>query len=241
MRECSPIWYLLKKNVPMKFQLNIEAISTIDEIASAWSNADFAALLALLDYPDADPNSSKEELRELLFMAIADFAPPEAAAIVLTYLLADQLTAGQIQQISHDMLIDKISEEYPDLALHYPLFNTNELLYKAYNGKFPHVKATVIELKFKAQGSDEVAVTRELLLRAFREQLSDRNVIKRLFAEQLVGKEPFPEAEHIIWELHPQGDDRYTLITSEYWLADDDFLATSFAGELAELKEAKHH
>ncbi|PSR12986.1 MAG: hypothetical protein DA408_14835 [Bacteroidetes bacterium] len=225
----------------MKFQLNIEAISTIDEIADAWSNADFVALLDQLNYPDADPPSSKEELRELLFMAIADFAPPEAAAIVLTYLLADQLTAGQIQQISHDMLIDKISEEYPEIALHYPLFNTNELLYKAYNGKFPHVKATVIELEFKPQDQDEVVVTKELILQAFREQLSDRNVITRLFAEQLTGKEPFPEAEHIIWELHTLGNDRYTLITSEYWLADDDFLATSFAGELAELKAEKHH
>jgi hypothetical protein len=48
-------------------------------------------------------------------MAITDFEPNEAA-IVLDYKLSDSLNEGQIQQISNDMLIDKISEEYPDDA-----------------------------------------------------------------------------------------------------------------------------
>jgi hypothetical protein len=46
-------------------------------------------------------------------MAITDFEPNEAA-IVLDYKLSDSLNEGQIQQISNDMLIDKISEEYPE-------------------------------------------------------------------------------------------------------------------------------
>jgi hypothetical protein len=49
-------------------------------------------------------------------MAITDFEPNEAAAIVLDYKLSDSLNEGQIQQISNDMLIDKISEEYPEIC-----------------------------------------------------------------------------------------------------------------------------
>jgi hypothetical protein len=49
----------------------------------------------------------KENLSELLSMAITDFEPNEAAAIVLDYKLSDSLNEGQIQQISNDMLIDK--------------------------------------------------------------------------------------------------------------------------------------
>jgi hypothetical protein len=40
-------------------------------------------------------------------MADTDFEP-ESAAIVLDYKLSDSLNEGQIQQISNDMLIDKI-------------------------------------------------------------------------------------------------------------------------------------
>jgi hypothetical protein len=67
-------------------------------------------------------------------MAITDFEPNEAAAIVLDYKLSDSLNEGQIQ-ISNDMLIDKISEEYPEIAMALYIISINR--FKAYNGKFP--------------------------------------------------------------------------------------------------------
>jgi hypothetical protein len=39
--------------------------------------------------------------------------------------LSDSLNEGQIQQISNDMLIDKISEEYPDSDAG-PLYHINQ-------------------------------------------------------------------------------------------------------------------
>jgi hypothetical protein len=42
--------------------------------------------------------------------------------------LSDSLNEGQIQQISNDMLIDKISEEYPEIAMQAPLYHINQLL-----------------------------------------------------------------------------------------------------------------
>jgi hypothetical protein len=44
--------------------------------------------------------------------------------------LSDSLNEGQIQQISNDMLIDKISEEYPEIAMQAPLYHINQLLLK---------------------------------------------------------------------------------------------------------------
>jgi hypothetical protein len=86
-------------------------------------------------------------------MAITDFEPNEAAAIVLDYKLSDSLNEGQIQQISNDMLIDKISEEYPEIAMA-PLYHINQLLFKAYNGKFPNAKATVMEFSVMPSKED---------------------------------------------------------------------------------------
>jgi hypothetical protein len=56
---------------------------------------------------------------------ITDFEPNEAAAIVLDYKLSDSLNEGQIQQISNDMLIDKISEEYPEIAMGFYIISIN--------------------------------------------------------------------------------------------------------------------
>jgi hypothetical protein len=85
-------------------------------------------------------------------MAITDFEPNEAAAIVLDYKLSDSLNEGQIQ-ISNDMLIDKISEEYPEIAMQAPLYHINQLLFK-YNGKFPNAKATVMEFSVMPSKED---------------------------------------------------------------------------------------
>jgi hypothetical protein len=64
------------------------------------------------------------------YLDFTDFEPNEAAAIVLDYKLSDSLNEGQIQQISNDMLIDKISEEYPEIAMQAPLYHINQLLLK---------------------------------------------------------------------------------------------------------------
>ncbi len=107
-------------------------------------------------------------IEEILFMAISDFEPEEAATIVLNYKLSDFLNDNQIEQISHEMLIDKISEEYADISLHHQLFNINQLLYKAYNGTFPNAKATIVD--FEIQPNENI--TKETVLKTFNAPLA---------------------------------------------------------------------
>ncbi|MFZ1526238.1 MAG: hypothetical protein WAT22_15560, partial [Saprospiraceae bacterium] len=127
----------------MKIQVKILNIKTVNELPGYWTNEDFIQLLDKMDLPDAD-KVKPEELRELLYMAITDFEPSEAAEIILTYKLGDQLTAGQIQDISHEMKDEKIAETYANPSFHYDLFNINQLLYRAYKGKFPNTEASII-------------------------------------------------------------------------------------------------
>ena len=119
----------------MKYAIKIHKISTVNTLPDAWNISDYKELLEKFGFADAQGNDS-EELQDLLFMAITDYEPNEAAAIVLTHKLSEHLTEGQIEQLSHEMLLDKISEEYPEIGLHKDLFSVNQLLYKAYNGKF---------------------------------------------------------------------------------------------------------
>jgi hypothetical protein len=220
----------------MKYAISINSIKTINELEGAWTNADYIELLRRFDYPDAgklNPN----ELKEYLFMAIADFDPNEAAAIILNYKLSEVLGEGQLLNLSHEMLREKVSENYSDISLHKPLFNINQLLYKAYNGKFPSTKATIIEFEMRGEPDDQTEITKELVLKAFKISIRDNNLLKRLFNDQLDGKAAFPEAESIIWDLNNNGDSQYVITTSEKWLTKEDFKMMEFECNVIPFKD----
>lgn len=214
----------------MKFQIKINSFKTLDEVKEYWSNDDYVQLLDLFGFPDA-ATADQDSLRELLLMAITDFEPNEAAAIVLEYKLSEDLSKGQIDQISNDMLLDKISEEYPEIHLHSTLFYINQLLFKAFNGKFPNIKASQFECTITpVEKGEEIELTKEAILKLMAEGLSESNLIKRLFTEKMAGKDPFPEAEDILWNIDSQDGKNYKILTSDYWLSKDDVIADEFDG-----------
>lgn len=225
------------KNAIMKFKIEIINIKAVEEIANYWTKQDYIKLLEKFDYPDAG-DSEIDNLRELLFMAITDFEPRDAAIIVLEYKLADVLTEGQIQQISVDMLLDKVCEEYREISLHATLFHINQLLFHAFNGRFPNAKATVLEFKIVSEeGESQSELTKENVLKLFSNGLSDRNIIKRLFHLAMDENAVFPEAEHILWDLKTTDNFNYKLTTSEYWLNKENILTSDFEGEILPVKE----
>ena len=206
----------------MKYAIKIHKISTVDEIPDAWNVEDFKVLLTRFDFANNEVNNLKE-LRELLFMAIADKDPSEAAKIVLDYRLSDHLNEGQIDSLSYEMLVDKISEEYPKIFLHKELFNVNQLLYKAFNGKFPNTKATIVDFEITPFLHADKIITKEIVLKCFAKNLDTHNLIIRLFGKQLNAEEAFAEANDIIWDLH-YTERGYRFITSEYFMSKDEFL-----------------
>ena len=223
----------------MKFNISIKNVTTVEEISNYWQNQDYINLLERFDFPDA--NTVKlENLREMLHMAITDFEPNEAAGIVLTYKLSERLNEGQIAQISNDMLLDKVCEEYPEIDLHYDLFNINQLLYKAYNGKFPNAKATVVDFSMISKDGYDKEITKEIVLKSFNNGISDRNLIKRLFAEQMSTDKEFVEAEAVLWELNKKDSTNFTITTSEYWLNKEDVVIPDFEGDCLLPKEVEN-
>lgn len=223
----------------MKYNIIIKSATTVDEIKEYWSTKDCITLLEKFNYPDA-AKADQNSLKELLLMAITDYEPNEAAAIVLDHVLSDQLSEGQIHQISNDMLLDKIAEEYPEISLHVKLFHVNQLLFKAFNGKFPNTKATVIECTITpADKSGKTELTKEAILVLLGAGLSESNLIKRLFGEPMSGNKTFPEAESILWETNASENDHFKIITSEYWLSKDDFTSHEFDGEYFKAEESE--
>jgi len=206
----------------MKYTMKIHKVMSVDELEGAWTNEDLKELLVRFEFPDAEQLKTTD-LKEYLFMAISDYEPNEAAAILLDYKFSDVLAEGQIDNLSHEMLRVKVSENYTDIRLHHDLFNINQLLYKAYNGKFPQAKANIVEFELTDEQNGPVELTKETVLKALSQGLSEKNLMNRLLGDQLEGRAPFPEAEGIVWDLQNKGKNFYSVTISEKWLAKNDF------------------
>jgi hypothetical protein len=215
----------------MNFTIKLKKIRTIEKIEGYWKMEDYINLLELFDYSDAT-SIPEAELFDMLSMAISDFEPDEAAETVLTYKLNTVLKEGQIKNLSHEMLEDKVAEEYPNISLHYPLFNINQLLYEAYNGKFPKTLASVLDIELSFESN--LDITKEVVLRTISDLLSEKSLLKRLFNEQLNSEKELNDAESIIWDLKPMGENIYQLISSDYWMNKEDFEIEEYSGVLRE-------
>ena len=215
----------------MKFTIKVNEVKSIDEITGYWTDDDYINILEELEFSDTI-SSNPSELRELLEMAISDFEPHESAEILLRYKLKEELNGGQIQNLSHEMADDNEAEGNSDIALHYTLFNINQLLYAAFNGIFPNAKATKVEFELSFKEDPKIIVTKELALKAVCSGFSENSPILRLFENQLNGKEPFTDAEKIVWELHNAGSSTYTMITSNYWINKEDFVEREFSNSI---------
>ncbi|GAA4495545.1 hypothetical protein GCM10023172_07430 [Hymenobacter ginsengisoli] len=198
-------------------------------LPNAWQSADYLALLTKLDYENPEA-IAPAELKEMTQLALTDLEPAEAAEVVLGYLFPDDLTKGQLDQLAHQLQTEKLWEENPNFALHQGFFNATQLLYEAYNGKFPHPQAVEFKVKLTAASPADLAVLDQepaaTLLRLLAPGLSDRTLLHRLFSDQLAGGD-FPEATSILWQLTPseQTDTSvvYDIISSDYWLEDFKF------------------
>ncbi|GAB3584977.1 hypothetical protein [Hymenobacter daeguensis] len=200
--------------------------STLTELPNTWQNHDYRALLAKMSYDNPEA-ISEAELKEMCLMAFTDLEPREAAEVVLGYLFAEELSAGQIANLAHQMLTEKLWEENPELPLHKGFYQATQLLHDAYNGTFPATKAVEFQVKCTATNAADLAVftpgPAAPLLRLLAPGLSAKALINRLFSAQLAG-DKFEEAAAILWQLtiSAQSADAITfdVVSSAYWLED---------------------
>ena len=215
----------------MKIKVKISGIKYVNEIESYWTHKDFINLLKAFDFEEVD-GVPTEELKEMLYMAITDFEPEEAAMKLLEYKLGGQLNKGQIQSLSYEMMEDKVAEEYPEPELHFDLFNINQLLFKVFNGTFPNTEASIIGIEIDKEDLGALEMTEEIMTKLVSGCLTGKSIIKRLYSEQIEGKVPFDDASKFIWTLTKMNDSKYELITSRYWIEKEDIIETEYESNI---------
>ena len=210
--------------------------NAIQELPNSWSNQNYLDLLDLMDYGDTSELES-EELKEMCLMSLTDNDPEDAAKILLEYVFKGRLTKGQIDNLSNEMLDEKIWEEYADLSMHEEFFNVNQLLYEAYNGKFPHPEAVRFQVKITAINNEEFSILEKFpeaaLLRLLVSGMPENTLIFRLFEEQITGGK-FSDAKDIIWQIKidfvNEKERVVEVISSSYWFHDFKYI-TKFEGD----------
>lgn len=227
-----------------KFTVERLTFATLTELPNTWQNTDYRALLEKMNY-DNPAGISEAEVKEMCLMSFTDLEPREAAETVLGYLYPEELNAGQIENLSHQMLTEKLWEENPELPLHKGFYQATQLLHDAYNGTFPATKAVEFQVKVTAENPEDLAVfatePAAPLVRLLAPGLPDNALINRLFAPQLEG-DAFAEAKSMLWQLTEKektaNSITFDVVSSAYWLEDFKYADTYEASTHADAEVA---
>ena len=208
-----------------RFEVTVLEFSVLTELADEWGASDFVALLEKMEYGDTT-GMSDSDLREMCLLSLQEREPALAAALVLEHDLGSDLRKGQIIQLAHRMVEEKLWEEYPDLALHERLFHVASLMYAAFPRDFSEPDAVRVSLEVAAGNAEAKAILSQPLdesfvVRLIADGMPARAVLHRLFGDPLSGSS-FPEASSIVWTVRGEtlGEDRLQLevLSSGYWL-----------------------
>ncbi len=175
-------------NMKSTFDVSILTVQEIHSLPDAWSHEDYRNILERADFDDwneLDPS----ELKDYTLLTLQDLEPDEAAELVLKYKFQDRLKDGQIQNMAHEMMEEKLWEEYSDIRLHKELYHCSVLMRWAFPKRFPESDA--IECKLAVSAQDQPGkellhrVDKSFLARLLAHGMDDHAVINRLFDEQI--------------------------------------------------------
>lgn len=207
------------------FEVRVLRFRVLEELEGVWLASDFRALLDMMEFEDSS-GIDDAELRDMCLMSLQDLEPRVAAALLLRYRLGDRLSKGEIDNMSNEMLDEKLWEEDADMALHEQLFNVGSLLYAAFPGSVPVPDAVQAALSVTATNEPaEQLVAQPLgesfLVRLLADGMDEGAVLHRLFDEQIQGTS-FPEADTIVWTVRCESTGEHAVnvevISSGYWL-----------------------
>ncbi|MFT5699051.1 MAG: hypothetical protein ACI8ZB_001907 [Desulforhopalus sp.] len=216
--------------IAMNKEFNVEILSflKISEIENAWMADDYKALLSMMDIQEDELDGmSESELKEMCLMSLNDFEHHESAKFLLIHILKDEITEGKIDQLSHQMIENKLWEEHADSTYHKSLFNAYGLLREAYNGIFKEPTGVKFTVKITANKNDSFEIfdssLHAVIVRLLANGLNEAAILNRLYEEQIKG-DSFPDAQNFLWILKAlsitENERQYEITSSDLWFGE---------------------
>lgn len=208
------------------FKTEILEYNKISKINNSWKLADYKNLLDLMGLGEELDSMEENEIKEMCMISLTDFQPNEAAKYVLQHLIKDELTDGKLDQISNDMLDDKLWEQFADLSFHRKLFDAYSILREAFNGTFANPTGVSFKVKITSDDNNFEVFEETLkpaMVRLLASGMEENSILNRLYSEQ-INSTLFTEAENIIWEIKEtnssENEKEYEIISSFFWFED---------------------
>jgi hypothetical protein len=234
----------------MNKEFNVEIVSflKISEIENGWIADDYKALLSMMDMEEDELGGmSGSELKEMCLMSLNDFEHHESAKFLLTHIFKDEITEGKIDQLSHQMIENKLWEEHADSAYHLSLFNAYGLLREAYNGIFKEPTGVKFTVKISANKNDSFEIfdysLHAVIVRLLANGLNEDAILNRLYEDQIKG-DSFPDAENILWILKElsitEKERQYEITSSDLWFGELEERGSFDAKSHSDVVEEEH-
>lgn len=210
-----------------KYKVEISNFKNLHELPDYWNASKYKELLNQMEYGDSSDLDDKEA-KEMCLISLSDYEPEEAAKLVLAFVFEEELNSGQIDNLSNEMLTEKLWEEYADIKFHERFFNCHQILFDAYNGKFPNTEAIFFNMTIIPLESSQLKLfigdnLEPQIVRLLASGMPQNAVINRLYKDE-IKSETFPEADHILWQYKRVEDTpeliKFSIISSNYWFKD---------------------
>jgi hypothetical protein len=209
----------------LHFDVHVQSTELLDQVPDAWRSAQFEWMLEDMDYGETT-GLSADDLREMCVLSLQEREPDKAAEIVLRCRFGDKLRDGQVRNCSHEMLDEKLWEDYADISFHEDFFHAGSLLWQAFPRDVPTPDG--LRVVVDATANDSLGrkflhgkLSESFIVRVLSDGMPDGAVLRRLFDDQLAGG-PFPEAEAIVWSFKASRTNdtsiRLDVLSSDYWL-----------------------
>lgn len=191
------------------FTIEVLEFEEIHTLPGTWTSERYRQLLELFDFDEGD-SIADSELADMAAMAAQDAGQREAAERILSFVFGERMSAGVRQNLVDDLTDDRPWEQFADLDRQAGIFETVELLQKAFPAEYGIPDAARARVRLTAHGKHETEWLREgpapsLLVRLLAAAMDDRATLRRLYEEQLESA-PFPEAAAILWIASKSGE-----------------------------------
>ncbi|MEK9671359.1 MAG: hypothetical protein VW268_02495 [Rhodospirillaceae bacterium] len=207
------------------FHARVIGFTVLREIEGARTPDHYRAMLDAMDYGYTS-GMSDTDLKEKCLLSLQDREPDEAAYVVLKQDLGGVLRDGQLQNITQEMMDEKMWEEYATPAFHERLFIVGCLLHEAMPSIFPEPDAVRVRIEVTAKNAAAGALLTDMpkesfLVRLLAHGMENDMVLHRLYGDELASTS-FSSTDEVVWTVRTEpvadGVTVIDVIGSDYWL-----------------------
>lgn len=190
--------------IPMAESLTvlIDSVQEVHSFAGMWTTAKLNKVLELAEFDDISEIKESEQL-DLCVMVVQDLDRQRAAELVLEAVFGDTMRPGVRQNLVDDLEEDQPWTDMADLAQQKGVFEAVMLLQQAFPNRYgtPDAARLTITLSGLAPASTSGKMTSERLLKVLAGTLNDRDILIRLYGDEIKSGR-FNGADDIIWWMN---------------------------------------